>query len=48
MPGIDGIETLRRLKAAPRLSAIPVLMITGKSEANAVLASMKAAPSTSS
>ena len=33
MPGIDGIETLRRLKAAPRLSAIPVLMVTGKSEA---------------
>ena len=29
MPGPDGIETCRRLKAAPRLRDIPVLIVTG-------------------
>lgn len=30
MPGIDGIEVLRRLKAEPGTSAIPVVVITAK------------------
>jgi two-component system response regulator len=29
MPGLDGLETLRRIKADPRLSGIPVVMLTG-------------------
>lgn len=32
MPDIDGIETNRRLKSAPRFASIPVIMITGMSE----------------
>src|SRR5438046_1687050 len=33
MPGIDGYETCRRLKADPETSAIPVLFMTVLSEA---------------
>jgi len=29
MPGLDGLETTRRLKADPRTSGIPVLAFTG-------------------
>lgn len=29
MPGMDGIETLARLKSNPKTAAIPVLMVTG-------------------
>lgn len=30
MPQVDGIEVIRRLKAEPRTSAIPVVVITAK------------------
>ncbi len=30
MPGIDGIETLRRLKADPQTAQIPVVLLTAK------------------
>lgn len=42
MPGMDGIETVRHLKAAPQLAHIPVIMLTGKSDGTAVVDSMKA------
>ena len=32
MPGIDGIETLKRIRAEKSLSALPVIMVTAKSE----------------
>ena len=28
MPGIDGIETLRRIRANPRISTMPVIMLS--------------------
>ena len=31
MPGIDGFETLRRLRANPAVNAVPVIMLTTKS-----------------
>ena len=37
MPVMDGIETLTRLKAAPELSAIPVIMLTSPAD-HAVMA----------
>lgn len=30
MPGIDGFEVLRRMKASPALSAIPVMVLTAR------------------
>ena len=32
MPGMDGIEALKRIKADPRWSKIPVMMVTSESE----------------
>jgi CheY-like chemotaxis protein len=32
MPVMDGIETLTRLKAAPELAAIPVIMLTSRAD----------------
>jgi CheY-like chemotaxis protein len=42
MPDMDGIETIRNLKAVPQLAGIPVVMITGKSEGKVVGACLKA------
>ena len=42
MPGIDGVEVLRRLKAAEQFANIPVMMITGQSEKDVVVESLKA------
>jgi len=42
MPGMDGMETTRRLKAAPQSAKIPVIMITGNSEGKVVVDSLKA------
>ncbi len=42
MPGMDGMETIRRLKAVPQSANIPVIMITGKSEGLVVVDCMKA------
>jgi CheY-like chemotaxis protein len=32
MPVMDGLETLSRLKAAPELAAIPVIMLTSRAD----------------
>ena len=45
MPEMDGMETTRRLKAIPHFSKTPVIMITGKSEGNVVIDSLKAGAS---
>ena len=42
MPGLDGLETTRRLKAVPGLLHVPVIMITGHSEGNVVIDSLSA------
>jgi CheY-like chemotaxis protein len=45
MPEMDGIETTRRLKAMPQFAKIPVIMVTGNSEGNVVVDSLKAGAS---
>lgn len=42
LPDIDGIETTRRLKSLEQLQAVPVIMITGRSEKAVVVESLKA------
>lgn len=42
LPDMNGIDVTRRLKADPLLAAIPVVMITGRSERDVVVESMKA------
>lgn len=42
MPGINGLETLGRLKNSPDLASIPVVMITGHSERDVVVRCLKA------
>ena len=37
LPGLDGLGVLRKLKADPALSSVPVLMVTAKSEENDVV-----------
>ncbi len=42
MPGINGLEALRRFRMMPSLAKIPVIMLTGKSEGQVVVESLKA------
>ena len=37
MPGIDGIETLRRIRAERTASALPVIMVTAKAESENIV-----------
>ena len=41
MPGIDGIETLRRIRADKSASELPVIMVTAKSESDNVVEALK-------
>jgi CheY-like chemotaxis protein len=36
MPGMDGFETLARLRADPRFGALPVIVVTGREDVGAV------------
>jgi DNA-binding response OmpR family regulator len=38
MPGIDGLETCQRLKAAPGLRDVPVIMLTGSEDRRSMIA----------
>jgi class 3 adenylate cyclase len=42
MPGMDGIETVRRLKSDPNLPYIPVIMLTARSDKADVIAGLEA------
>jgi DNA-binding response OmpR family regulator len=42
MPGIDGIETCRRIKAAPGLRDIPVVMLTAVEDRKAMIEALSA------
>lgn len=42
MPEINGLETLRRLKASDRFASIPVMMVTGQSDKDLVVECLKA------
>lgn len=42
LPEINGIEATRRIKSVPQFAAIPVVMVTGHSEKNIVVDSLKA------
>ncbi|MES2461620.1 MAG: fused response regulator/phosphatase [Armatimonadota bacterium] len=42
MPGIDGFETLRRIKADPALQHLPVLMISAREDAETVVSCIEA------
>lgn len=42
MPGVSGLEALRRIKAAPRFAAIPVMMLTGQGDKGVVVECFKA------
>ncbi len=42
LPGINGMEAVRQIKADTRLTGIPVIMMTGKSEKDILTASLEA------
>lgn len=42
MPGMTGIELLRRIRADERLRALPVLMVTGEAQRDAIMEAARA------
>ena len=42
MPGMNGVEVVQQIRAAPRFDAVPILMITGKSEKATIIKSQQA------
>jgi CheY-like chemotaxis protein len=45
MPGMNGLEVVRKIKMYPRLAGVSILMLTGRSEKNIILESRKAGAS---
>jgi two-component system chemotaxis response regulator CheY len=45
MPGLDGMETLARIKADPELQAIPVMMLTTDSDRARIIQAVQAGAS---
>lgn len=45
MPGVSGLDALRRIKSSARFAAIPVMMLTGQSDKGAVLECFRAGAS---
>jgi DNA-binding response OmpR family regulator len=43
MPGIDGVETLRRLRADPRTAGVPVAFLTAKGDDETERGALRAA-----
>lgn len=41
MPGVDGHEILEQLKEHPKMSSIPVVMLTGESKSEEIMKSIK-------
>ncbi|MNC74308.1 Response regulator ArlR [compost metagenome] len=41
MPGVNGLEALRRFRLMPSLEKTPFIMLTGKSEGAVVVESLK-------
>lgn len=48
MPGIDGIETLKRIRDQKSTSALPVIMVTAKSESDNIVGALNLVPMTMS
>jgi len=42
LPGMNGLDCLRRIKTTPRWAAIPVLMVTTQSEGDLMVKAIKA------
>jgi CheY-like chemotaxis protein len=42
LPGMDGVELTRRLKATPHLATIPIVMMTGDARRETLISSMEA------
>jgi two-component system phosphate regulon response regulator PhoB len=41
LPGLDGLETCRRLKTSPRTSQVPVIIVTAKGEETDVVSGLE-------
>ena len=42
MPGLNGLETLKRIKADPRTAEIPVMMVTTESDRKSIVRAVQA------
>jgi DNA-binding response OmpR family regulator len=42
LPDLDGVEVTRRIRSMPGLGSVPIVMITGKSDKDNVINSLRA------